>query len=483
MADLGTGTDVLDTSQAGPKAIRGGVLRVGGYAAGMLVALAAAPFVIRHLGVADFGRYATVVSLGTVVASVTDAGLTALGIREYTQRDVAGRQPLMRDLLGARLALSLLGALAATLFAIVAGYDDVMVLGTLAVSGGVVLAALQSTLTVPLASSLRMGLVTGVEFFKQAVTTLLLLGAVLLGAGLLTFLFVPVPAGLLTLVVLAPLVVRIAPIVPSLNVSGWLALLRQTFAFAAASALNVIYYRVAIIVMSLIATERETGLFSTSFRVMEILLLLPALMVSAAFPILARAARDDSARLRYAAQRMFEVALIVGLWMALCLVAGAPTVVAILGGSEFAAAADVLRLQAPAVAATFVLAVWGHTLLALDRQRTLLIANGTAFAGILVLSVALVPAAQAEGAAIATTIVELGLAGAYVVALGRHRPDLRPSLRIVPRIAVAAGAAVAPAFVLAPPVAVLACTVIFFALLLALRAIPEEVSHALLKRG
>ena len=59
--------------------------------------------------------------------------------------------------------------------------------------------------------------------------------------------------------------------------------------------------------MSLVSTAVETGYFSASFRIVEVLIAVPAMLVTAAFPILARAARDDAARLRYALQKLFEV--------------------------------------------------------------------------------------------------------------------------------------------------------------------------------
>jgi hypothetical protein len=42
--------DVLDSERAGPLALRGSVMRVGGYGGGMVLALASAPLLIRHLG-------------------------------------------------------------------------------------------------------------------------------------------------------------------------------------------------------------------------------------------------------------------------------------------------------------------------------------------------------------------------------------------------------------------------------------------------
>ncbi|MDQ4041411.1 MAG: hypothetical protein M3141_06635, partial [Actinomycetota bacterium] len=68
--------------------------------------------------------------------------------------------------------------------------------------------------------------------------------------------------------------------------------------------------------------------------------------------------------------------------------------------------------------------------------------------------------------------------------LVRHRRDLRPSVAIVPRIALAAGIAVAPciALGLAPAISVVVASVLFFTVLWLVRAIPEEVIDAAQQR-
>ena len=45
--------DVLDTGEAGGKAIRGGALVTGSYVVGLLLSVASVPFMIRHLGIVD----------------------------------------------------------------------------------------------------------------------------------------------------------------------------------------------------------------------------------------------------------------------------------------------------------------------------------------------------------------------------------------------------------------------------------------------
>src|SRR5690349_5567460 len=105
--------DLLDTPAAGPTAIRGSALRAGGYVAGIALSIAAVPLLIRHLGVADYGRYVTVISLVTIVQGVTDVGLGQIGVREYSTRSGPEGAQLMRNLLGVRIALTTAGVIIA----------------------------------------------------------------------------------------------------------------------------------------------------------------------------------------------------------------------------------------------------------------------------------------------------------------------------------------------------------------------------------
>ncbi len=104
--------DLLDTPAAGPQAARGGAMRAGGYAAATLLAVLSAPLMIRHLGVVDFGRYVTIMSLVAIVAGFTEAGINTIALREYAARTGDDRRAVMRDLLGIRLALTLAGVVA-----------------------------------------------------------------------------------------------------------------------------------------------------------------------------------------------------------------------------------------------------------------------------------------------------------------------------------------------------------------------------------
>jgi O-antigen/teichoic acid export membrane protein len=236
--------------------------------------------------------------------------------------------------------------------------------------------------------------------------------------------------------------------------------------------------------MSYIASARETGIYSAAFRIVETFAVVPWLVVSSGFPILARAARDDADRLRYALGRLFDVSLLIGVWISLSVAIGAYVAVEIVAGHAFDGATSVLRIQALSLITAFLVATWSFALLSLKRFRELLIANAIAAVTAAGLTIGLVPSLGAEGAAIATLAAEAVLAGGYLFALSRTNRALMPPFAEVPRLLPGAAAMVGIGLLLPshPVVAVILAGAAYWALAFLLRAVPPELINAVRRR-
>jgi O-antigen/teichoic acid export membrane protein len=162
--------ELLDTPEAGPTAVRGGVFRLAGYGIGVLLTVGSAALLFRHLGVGDGGRYVTALALVALVSGVTELGLTAVGVRELATRPREERTMVMRNLLGLRLVLTAAGAAVAVGFAALVGYTEAVVLGVALAGAGAVATAVQSTLGVALTAGLRFGWITVLELLRQVLT-------------------------------------------------------------------------------------------------------------------------------------------------------------------------------------------------------------------------------------------------------------------------------------------------------------------------
>jgi O-antigen/teichoic acid export membrane protein len=366
---------------------------------------------------------------------------------------------MVRDLLGLRLVIALIGTIVALGFAMVAGYDRDMVAGTAVAGAGMVLTLYVGTLPIPLQANLLLGRVGALELLRQAATTATLLVLIAAGAGLVALLGAPLPVGLLLLVVTARMVRAMTPIRPTFDVRAWRALLRDTAAFSIATAVVTLYAYLAIVLLWLVSSEQQAGYFNASFRVFIVVVSVAGLLVTSAFPVLARAARDDAERLAYAGQRLFNVAALAGGFFAVITILGARPIIDVVAGlGKFEPAVGVLRIQGAAMLASFILASFGFTLISLRRHRELLLANLAAFATSLVLTLTLGAAYGARGAAWATLAGETVLGLAYMSALVRYEPRARPPLTLL--LGVVASVVPALALALVPGIPDVVCAVL-----------------------
>lgn len=475
--------DPLAAGDAGARVIRGSGLKTAGHAIGTLAGLVSAPLVVQHLGRADFGRYLTVTSIIYIVTGLTEGGLNSVAVRAYATEERGSRRRLVANLVGLRAVLSLLGGAGAVLFGLAAGYPGV-VIGGLAIGGfGYLLSAVQGAFTIPLQAGLRLGTHAGIDLARSMLTTVLLILLVLVGTGLTPFFCVAAVAQGVALAITVRAVRKDVPLTPRADLAAWRGLLRETGIYAAATSLGVIYFQVALVSMSILSNEDQTGYYSFAFRIVDIANGVPWLLAGAVLPVLAHAATNDQIRMRYVSGRVFQGALLGGGLLSLVIIVGARFGIDFLVGTEEdgGPAVPVLRLLGVGIVATFLVASLGFVLLSLRLYKELILCNAGAFGLSIVLSLILVPEDGAQGAGIVTMVLELTLASAYAVALTVRRPDLRPPVWVLPRLgaayALGLGAGLA-ALRVHPVPAVALAVVVYLGVAFATKAVPPEIADA-----
>ena len=474
--------DLLRTPEAGGRVVRGGLIRGTGYAVSTALGLVTAVLLLRYLGVDDFGRYATVMALLGIVGGVTDAGLTAVGSREISiARAQAERTHILNNLLLLRVVGASAGVILAVGFTVVAGYDRVMIAGTAVGGLGIVLISVQSMLTVPIWVGLRILSLTALDVLRNALTLGGVAALVLLEAGLLAFFGVQ----LVVAALLVPLTLALARV--GLRFTSGVRrdvigrLVRETLPLAVAFAMSVVYFRVLVVLVSLVSNDVETGLFGTSFRIFEMLLALPALILSVALPLLSVAGAEDTTRLRSALQSMTEASLLVAALLAVGIGILAEPGILLVGGEEFVDAAPVLRIQALALIPVFLVQTWQLGLIARRAYRAMAVANGLALAVVLLLGLAFVPGGGARAAAWVAVAAETALAGFLWLALTRGTPGGGPRLQVAWKVGLAAVVAGGIGYVLRDAPVLGACLAIpaFVVIAHLTRAVPADAYHGL----
>jgi O-antigen/teichoic acid export membrane protein len=478
-----TAEEVLLLDTAGSRAVRGGIIRVGGYVVSAGLIALTSIFLLRYLGVRDFGRYVTVMSLVAIAGGVSDVGLTFVGQREYVvSRSQEAERRLVSDILGIRLLLTPITVVAGAGFGVIVGYGRTLVLGTLLAGLGLVLSNASKTLAIPLASRLRLGALTSIETAYPVLVALAIAALVAAGAGFLPFFAIHVAAGAGALMLALAIVDRSALAFPRVSWRQWRPLIVEAAPLGMAILIGVIYLRLLVVLASLFTSSFETGLFSTSYRILEIVIGVPAMMVGAAFPILAQAGSNDEKRLGYALQLLLEASVLAAGVLVLALGLGGDAIVRLLGGEDYAAAGPVLEIQSFALLGSFMTAVWTAGLVAIRRQSAVIATNAIALVTVVALGSSLIPLFDAKGAAVAAVAGEAVLAAATLIMLIRARPQLVPDFRFIPKVLAAGAAGGLCIFIPGLPslaTAAVACLV-YATIAYTFRAIPVEINEALL---
>lgn len=214
-------------------------------------------------------------------------------------------------------------------------------------------------------------------------------------------------------------------------VRGWDAALRQRFVrevlpLGLAIVASLIYFKIDIPMLRWMRGDGETGRYAASFRLLEMLAVVPAIAMSATFPALSRDIVGDAPR----ARRVHRAALtsLGGLGLGIAVVFGiaAEWIVQLLYGPEFAGSAAVLRVLGVSIALMFVNYLETHMLVALGLVRWQM---SVAMALCLVnvgLNLWWIPEFGAVGAAWATACTELALLAAVMPAVHRGLAQAGP---------------------------------------------------------
>jgi O-antigen/teichoic acid export membrane protein len=173
--------------------------------------------------------------------------------------------------------------------------------------------------------------------------------------------------------------------------------------------------------------------------------------------------------------------VIGGAWLALMTALLAKVAIDVVAGPKFSESIPVLRIQAGAVFATFLLVAATHVLISLARYREVLILSGVALVVSAGLVLGLAPGMGAEGGAIGNVGGEAVAALIGITFLIRLEEGLAFPWPTLGKVAVALAPAAALVLVPGLPDVVIAAlaTVVYGALLLVLRAVPSELLDAL----
>jgi O-antigen/teichoic acid export membrane protein len=349
--------------------------RLSAQVAAKLLSLALVAFVTRYEGPAGLGRYVLVTTVVGLAIAITDLGLSTYLTREVAQRrSDQGQQLLLGNLLPLRMTLAAFGA--AVLLGLTWGpllpvdTQPLFSLGALSLLPKAAVGILGGFVT----GRRRIDLTSAIDVVSRLFTLAGAVPALAAGFGIPGVLVCTAAADTVGVLIYAPILRawRVLPR-PRLAFAHWRNALSDAYPFALTGIIAMAYRRLDIVLLSAWQGDVAAGQYGAAYRLWEAVGLIPASLLDAAFPEIARMVREPGGRRRL--RRMLRLAgpvlLAGGLLLSTAGTAFAGTLVRLVYGRGQVNGVTVtaFRLQIWAIPAMFVYLLAGHALYAMNHQR------------------------------------------------------------------------------------------------------------------
>ena len=407
-----------------------------GKAGVLAIGLASVLVMTRYLGPSGYGKVALAFAFIQMLGVLADVGLLTVVVREIS-RDPAQTDRLVGNALLLRLALSLATLTLAAVASLLLPWDHEVRVAVLIAGVPFVLGLVNSALVAVFQARLRMDRPAAADLVGRAASFAALVVVVTLDLGFYAVVGTAAAGAAVTLAITWALVRREAHPVPRAERPVWRRLLVAALPIGAALAVSEVFFRLDTLLVSAFRSYHEVGLYSLSYRMVELIAILPAIVMTSVFPLLSRYLEESRERAARTIDAAGDLFVAVGVPIAAGGLIVAPDLVRAIGGDDFAGAADALRLLLFAVALAFVSGLFGHSLIAGVRQGSALRLGLVALGFNLVANLVAIPAWGIEGAAAVAVASEVLLvAGGYV--LVRRELGLTPRFALLWRVLVAA---------------------------------------------
>lgn len=373
---------------------------------GLGLALVIVGLLTRKLKAGGYGNYTTVIAYLSIFTSLADLGLYNFLLRDISRED-ADEKKLASHVFTIRLVtLALITPLAIGV-AFLLPYPLKVKIGIAIAGTSAVLLSLDQVLMPIFQKYLKMIWVAIAEVIGRAVQLGLVFLGVKLGFGLFYFLGGLVIANLSGFLIQLHFARGLVPFGLAFNLEKWKKIFKKALPIGVGIILTLIYFKLDTVMLSLLKDSEAVGIYGLAYKVLENLIFFPSMLVGLVTPLLSKYAFKDRASFKKVFQKTLDFIVLVMIPACVGLAFLAKPVVGLLGGENFGASAQVLRILTVAIGLIFLGNLLGKSAIVLKKQVW---AAWVYFIGVIVnlgANFYFIPQYSYLGAALTTVITEL----------------------------------------------------------------------------
>lgn len=381
-------------------------------------------FMLRYLGPTNAGKYAFAVALLSYFIVLTDFGLTTLTTREVARsKQEANRYLSNSAILRLFLTFGSLPVLGGILGLYAWSSDltaDTAWAAVLLVVG-LFPSGLASALSSVFSAHERMEYAAAVALVSNLLKLALGAIALLLGFGIVGLAMVSIAVSAVTAGLLFYLFRRVLfrPFLEFDLRFQW-RMMRTSYPLMMNIFLSAVFFRMDVVLLKPMQGDLVTGWYTTAYKFVDGLVIIPSLFTLAIFPILSRYADAGNGFLRRAYIMSLRGLLLVAMPLAVGISLLGDRIVTLFFGQDFAPAGIALSILIWFLPFSFINSLTQYVLIAANKQRFLTLAFIIGASFNIAANWGLIPIYSYVGASVTTVLSEIVLMITFLVAVWKH---------------------------------------------------------------
>ncbi len=338
----------------------------------VLIGLITVAIITRALGTYAFGEFTTATTFLQMFATVVDFGLTLTLIVMISEAGVDEKR-VVGNFFGLRLLSGFILFSLAPLTVLLFPWSDVVKQAVLVGALGYFLMGGATMLLGVFQRHESMWRAAIAELVNRGVLLLLIIIFAITTPTVVTMMIASVVANFVWLLLMIRFARPFVHVHPLFEWKSWKEIIARSWPIAVSIIFNLIYLKGDILFLAYFRDSSEVGLYGMSYRIIEVMTVLPVMFMGLVLPSLVASwstGRKEEFRTRVG--KTFDVFAMAVIPVVIGAQLVSTELTILIAGEEFAPAGPVLELLVLALIGVFLGALYGHLIVAINRQRIMI---------------------------------------------------------------------------------------------------------------
>jgi O-antigen/teichoic acid export membrane protein len=337
-----------------------------------ILALVSIGLITRYLGQEGFGNYATVLAFLSFFTAIADLGLYSTVTREIS-RVGNDEKKIIGNVFSLRIIISLIVLLISPIIVFFFPYPTEVKQAIIIVVVAFLFSSSYQVLNGVFQKNLAMDKVAISELVGKIIQVLFIFYVIRLNLG---FLWI-ISSLLLNMIISFTLIYlwskKYISFAFKFDFIYWKKFIKESYPLGIAAIISFVYFKIDTILLSILKTSAEVGIYNVAYKVIENITFFPAMIVGLVFPIISRNIFSNKERFWEISNKTFKVFWIIVVPLIIGTMFLSDGIVGLIGGEGFFASSAVLRIIIFSLGCIFFSNFFNIILISGNKQKKLML--------------------------------------------------------------------------------------------------------------